>query len=831
MTSEEREKFNLGAMLHDIGKLKQRAQLPEDKGKNHSVIGYEWLKSEYGESLIAAAARNHHGSEPETWESNLSLIIYEADNLAASERKEFNRDLDIDQAWHREVQLACDFSRISTPRTKELERRAPKYWPLSPLGGWIIPQEKDSSRWPDAYPMLWRNFVKDFQTIKKADNHLSVDVVLHLLEKYTSLVPSITLQIRSPSEEETFRKHPDVSLFDHSKVTAAAAICLYWYLQAHFSSRWGQEILRDEITKGWEDPGRKPFLLIGGDLSGVQRFIYTISSKGALKSLKGRSFFLELFTEHVADRLTSVMKLSRCNILFIGGGHFYILGPQTEEAIQSISQTLEEINDYLFGAFNGTLLQCVEWVPMSKGSFKDASDAWAELSERLNAAKKRKWERNLNALLGPPAVPHSECLTDSCDVCGREDQGLCAGEPKMCPTCKEQFEFGEALQRACRKEDVAKGYRVGIAVLGVKPSAPEGTLSMKIGDRVHCYKPILLDTTQAQSIEGRLCLYRLNDWDLSHFTGKGDCPMLAGIFHPRRFEELDSFVQEGFGWNRAAILRMDVDHLGHIFTRGLPKEDRTFSRMASLSRLFSLFFKYHLNGIFDFAWKEGYENLARCDAAGRRNLKLAEERNLSIVYSGGDDLFLIGQWLDVLEAAFDVYNAFRLFTGNPEITLSGGYSLGDSRYPVYRFATDSGEAESRAKGSGRDALCLFNHPFKWQDAHEIKAIVDNEILPLLMPSDSCLKLPQGSFSTGFLYRLLALLRAFQKEQAWILPKIAYAAGRNGPQADWLNKNRAAAEAWMQLKQRLFRIPEENHLKKLERAILWTLMMMKKGGER
>jgi CRISPR-associated protein Csm1 len=204
---------------------------------------------------------------------------------------------------------------------------------------------------------------------------------------------------------------------------------------------------------------------------------------------------------------------------------------------------------------------------------------------------------------------------------------------------------------------------------------------------------------------------------------------------------------------------------------------------------------------------------------------------LSIVYSGGDDLFLIGQWLDVLEAAFDVYNAFRLFTGNPEITLSGGYSLGDSRYPVYRFATDSGEAESRAKGSGRDALCLFNHPFKWQDAHEIKAIVDNEILPLLMPSDSCLKLPQGSFSTGFLYRLLALLRAFQKEQAWILPKIAYAAGRNGPQADWLNKNRAAAEAWMQLKQRLFRIPEENHLKKLERAILWTLMMMKKGGER
>ena len=830
MTSEELEKFNLGAVLHDIGKLKQRAQLSEDKGKNHSAIGYEWLKGEYGESLIAAAARNHHASEPETWKSNLSLIIYEADNLAASERKEFDKDLDIDQAWHREVQLACDFSRISTRRTKELEPRAPKYWPLSPLGGWIIPQEKVSSKQPDAYSVLWRNFVKDFQTIKKADNHRSVDVVLHLLEKYTSFVPSITLQIRGSSEEETFRKHPDVSLFDHAKVTAAAAVCLYWYLQANFPSRWGQEILRDEITKGWEDPGSKPFLLIGGDLSGVQRFIYTISSKGALKSLKGRSFFLELFIDHVAERLASAMKLSRCNILFTGGGHFYILGPNTEEAIRSISQCQEEINYYLFHAFNGTLMQCIEWVTMSKGSFKDASDTWTELSEKLNAAKKRKWESSLNSLLAPPAAPHPECLTDSCEVCGREDQGLCPGELKMCPTCKEQFEFGEALQRACRKEDFAKDRRVGLAVLREKPPATEGILSMKIGDKGCYYQPILLDNSQEKPSGDMLCLYRLNDWDLSHFIGKGDRPMLAGIFHPKRFEELDSFIQEGFGWNRAATLRMDVDHLGHIFSIGLPKEDHTFSRMASLSRLFSLFFKYHLNGIFHFLGKGGYENLTRCDVAGRGNLNLAEERNLSIVYSGGDDLFLIGQWLDVLEAAFDVYSSFRLFTGNPEITLSGGYSLGDSHYPVYRFATDSGEAEKRAKGSGRDALFFFDYPCKWKDAREIREIVEKEILPLMGTGDLSLKLPQDSFSSGFLYRLLALVRSFQREQAWILPKLAYAAGRNGPKTDWLAQNRGAAEAWIQLKQRLFKLPENGHLKKLENAIVWTLMMMRKGGE-
>jgi len=78
--------------------------------------------------------------------------------------------------------------------------------------------------------------------------------------------------------------------------------------------------------------------------------------------------------------------------------------------------------------------------------------------------------------------------------------------------------------------------------------------------------------------------------------------------------------------------------------------------------------------------------------------------------------------------------------------------------------------------------------------------------------------------------LLSLVRSLQREQAWILPKLAYAAGRNGPKTDWLAQNRGAAEAWIQLKQRLFKLPENGHLKKLENAIVWTLMMMRKGGE-
>ncbi|MBM4425645.1 MAG: hypothetical protein FJ031_00255 [Chloroflexi bacterium] len=40
-------------------------------------------------------------------------------------------------------------------------------------------------------------------------------------------------------------------------------------------------------------------LLIGDDISGIQKFIYTITSKKAAQTLRGRSFYLQLLTEVV----------------------------------------------------------------------------------------------------------------------------------------------------------------------------------------------------------------------------------------------------------------------------------------------------------------------------------------------------------------------------------------------------------------------------------------------------------------------------------------------------------------------------------------------------
>ena len=118
---------------------------------------------------------------------------------------------------------------------------------------------------------------------------------------------------------------------------------MYRYYSETYPEKWkDNELLKKEILNVPENV--KPYLLIGGDISGIQRFIYTITSKGALKSLKGRSFFLELLNEHIVSELIDALKLTRSNIIFSGGGHFHILSHNTTAVTETIKEVKERMD-------------------------------------------------------------------------------------------------------------------------------------------------------------------------------------------------------------------------------------------------------------------------------------------------------------------------------------------------------------------------------------------------------------------------------------------------------------------------------------------------------
>ena len=50
-----------------------------------------------------------------------------------------------------------------------------------------------------------------------------------------------------------------------------------------------------------------------------------------MKTLRGRSLYIDLLLEEFIDEYLEQIGLSRANVLYSGGGHFYILVPNIED--------------------------------------------------------------------------------------------------------------------------------------------------------------------------------------------------------------------------------------------------------------------------------------------------------------------------------------------------------------------------------------------------------------------------------------------------------------------------------------------------------------------
>lgn len=135
------------------------------------------------------------------------------------------------------------------------------------------------------------------------------------------------------------------------------------------------------------------------------------------------------------------------------------------------------------------------------------------------------------------------------------------------------------------------------------------------------------------------------------------------------FEELANSAK---GIHRIAILRADVDNLGHAIVAGFDNPENnnryvTLSRTATLSRQLSLFFKLYINKILEEP---------QYTIGGIKK----DKRKATIVYSGGDDVFIAGAWDDVIELAIDLRHALESYTENT-LTISAGIGIYQHTYP------------------------------------------------------------------------------------------------------------------------------------------------------
>ncbi|MBN1997823.1 type III-A CRISPR-associated protein Cas10/Csm1 [candidate division KSB1 bacterium] len=770
----------LGAMLHDIGKFRMRAFAPV-AGKDHSAWGAEWLEQFVGKGLsagVAVIAGWHHKKYlSDIKNSNETLIVYEADNLAAQSEREVKDDAKYNPA---NVPLCSILSTLSLGT----KRNKPSYFPLTEQdNNIVIPVKLEKAETgQEKYKKLWDRFENDFS--KWCDAGCHINTLPALLEKYCSFIPSETLW--NPDDEQ---KHPDISLFDHQKSTAAIAACLYRFFTENFSDSYTTKILEYEICNKSDER----FCLIGGDLSGVQNFIYTISSRGALKTLRARSFFLDLFCEHLVTQLLNLLGLPRANIIFTGGGHFYLLVHNTKSVHQIIKTVRDKTNLWLFENFGFKLFLALTKTTFSGDELKTEKMAgiWRNIGIQLGNEKRQKYAAFAHDLLQPldPVLPEAVC-----QVCYRDDVELVAPIPNsgidnICGFCSSMWKIGSRLPKI---KYIVQKEQPGELSFAFPDFSGNGQIFLHF-----CEKP---DVNRSD-----VPVYAINRTDIYESRLSGMITLLNASYtrvvrdlalqpaKPAGADDtagLADLAVQSRGRDLLGVLRMDVDNLGKLFLSGLPEKKRTFTRLAAVSRSLSFFFKSCIPALLNGQVPSDF-NLS--DFGQKNPQKYG--RNAAIVYAGGDDLFITGAWDEIIDISFDIHQVFQAFCGfNPDLTISGGFVVQKPDFPLYRLAESAARAEQAAKDCGRNAMTLFyTEQIRSEGDREIfqpQTISWNDMerqmiepLKLFLAEGKIADYDKGNYfdssklSRNHLTRMLQIVHKWERDGILYLPAMAWLVGK------------------------------------------------------
>ena len=742
---QETVRAALAGLLHDVGKFAQRAEIGQRQAwteENRKEVGYwhalasdRFVQDHVPDDLRQGLSgpRYHHCPRAlSTADAKARYQAYRvqlADWLASGEHD--------DDEDGRIAYLRSPFSRMQG-------YTAPWFYPLEPLSDCgdrhaLFPRAIDDASWQERpakdYAALWDRFERACRQrlagFREGQGQAYLEALYALLQEFTWCIPSAA-----------YRSVPDVSLVDHSRMTAALAVCL---TEDKRPAEWCVEV-RDGLEADGEASLRDVALLVGGDISGVQRFIYTITSSGAAKSLRGRSFYLQLLTEAVARYVLDQLGLPITNLIYAGGGNFYLLAPVRRAA--DLASIQADVTERLLAAHDGGLYLALGHTAAGAAEFQRGRfhTAWQRLHEQLGRAKLKPLTSLPEDLLAQNLGRGMGVGGDTenvCSVCGRETS---AGEPtvsevsgadtiRKCGLCNSLETLGRDLANATHlvmattapeQREHIHHWREGLhgfggsfwAIDASRPPVRGSYLDLPAGlGVIHLSE---LSAGAAHEAKLRAELARAQAPIVTSYRPFAQLVPKDERGNILTFDQLAEKAARG-GLKRWGVLRMDVDNLGKLFQEGFiqraedtEENSLTLSRVAGLSFALRLFFE---------AWLPN---------AGRGDPELADK--LYVQYAGGDDLFVVGSWDALPEFAWKVRNEFREFAcHNPHVTLSGGVVLAPEKYPLYQAAQDASRAEHRAKdytrpasraGRGRkkDAFCFLGQTVGWEDMGKVRTL-------------------------------------------------------------------------------------------------------------
>lgn len=482
----------------------------------------------------------------------------------------------------------------------------------------------------------------------------------------------------------------DISLYERAFLTAAVAACLTGYAEERGTEDFAS-LRREEA-----------FLLAAGDISGIQAFLYTIPSKGALKSLRGRSVYLDILLEHAADEILTQAELSRSNLLYTGGGHFYLLLPNVARCRAVLEKFSASVNDWFLRRTGGRLYLAMAWTLCSGSEFMDGAGApFRRAGRELSRQKLSRYtDGQLRVMFDSESdLNRAKGGLRECGICHVSTNDLApyqsAGENDTlaCDFCRNLYRLGEELLTA--------------DALAVRRVRYEGAVPLPGSEGELFLQAVELENLRKSATDDVVRIYVKNrvyaDEPRTVYVWLADYSLQSDSWGAADFSELMDIAarEDTAGIRRLGVMRADVDNLGAAFIAGFPKKLATLSRVSALSRRLSLFFKRYVPLVCER--KLDVERFLLFDDRSAEQ----KRRSVHIVYAGGDDMFLAGAWEDMIELAVEIRRAFQVYT-NGKLTFSAGIGLFTEKYPVSLLAREAGELEDAAKKRPeKDGIALF----------------------------------------------------------------------------------------------------------------------------
>lgn len=718
----------LAGLLHDVGKFTGRAGVGAKVDDQDVQKEASYWHAEYSQTFVddyvpkslragLGAVRYHHKPGNVLTESSeiqaLCHLVWLADGWSAGEHATGSSERS--PANHTSLTPVLSKLRLVDGPSEQTWKHRVQDLALTRESLFPVDlTEEPVGDLPAQYEHLWDEKLrpeldtwKEFNGWETQSPETYFTTLLALFQKYLTFVPSAT-----PGQaDEDDRVVLDVSLYDHLKTTAAIAVCL----RAGFNN---EEIMA--LTRQTQEPVA---LLVRGDLSGIQDFIYRItrpdgerSFRETARRLRGRSFYLALLGEVVAHWFIQRLGLTPANLLFCGGGRFDILAPRdVGEHIEKLQQQLE---DWLLDEFHGELAIAVACEPVSPQDFGNMRQVYLALENSLADQKERKWRCQLTQR---EFFVSEQDEWDACPVCQLE------ASPGVCRQCALHARIGRILPHVAY-----------FALLPGQVKDQDGVLSIAF-EKLDTTVVLLTEQGAEKFLPAQKAgsVYRLNDSDFRRaawgqlgqgfrflankvptFTQPAILPGRETDDVPHAGDGLDfeEIAYLSTGSQKLGVLKADVDHLGLLFSEALGP--LTISRLAALSGAIDRFFSGYVNVLAQTLFEEWQQGTGK-----EHPWRDKVDGLFYVAYSGGDDLFIIGPWDATIKLAQQLASEWRAYgCENPDVTLSAGIVLAKPPHPIQRMATAASVAEKQAKDEGRNRCTLFGQTVEWLSDTEGKGL-------------------------------------------------------------------------------------------------------------